>query len=63
MQDCLQLDLPPHPDPYSQPRPVSIYPSMPLSPPGQTVNHRLLFHLKSNMSLTSSCMSDVLLCV
>ncbi|XP_036930429.1 mothers against decapentaplegic homolog 4-like isoform X3 [Acanthopagrus latus] len=36
MQDCLQLDLPPHPDPYSQPRPVSIYPSMPLSPPGSS---------------------------
>ncbi|XP_037832050.1 mothers against decapentaplegic homolog 4 isoform X2 [Kryptolebias marmoratus] len=34
MQDCLQLDLPPHPDLYSQPRPASMYPSMPLSPPG-----------------------------
>ncbi|KAF6731917.1 Mothers against decapentaplegic-like protein 4 [Oryzias melastigma] len=29
MQDCLQLDLPPHPDPYG------MYPSMPLSPPGR----------------------------
>lgn len=29
MQDCLQLDLPPHPDPYG------MYPSMPLSPPGE----------------------------
>lgn len=38
MQDCLQIDLPPHTDPYSQPCPVSMYPSMPLSPPGQTVN-------------------------
>lgn len=37
MQDCLQIDLPPHTDPYSQPRPVSVYPSMPLSPPGETV--------------------------
>lgn len=37
MQDCLQIDLPPHTDPYSQPRPVSVYPSMPLSPPGGTV--------------------------
>ncbi|KAM4735859.1 mothers against decapentaplegic homolog 4-like [Anableps anableps] len=36
MQDCLQLDLPPHADPYGQPRPVSMYPSMPLSPPGRT---------------------------
>lgn len=36
MQDCLQIDLPPHTDPYSQPRPVSVYPSMPLSPPGET---------------------------
>uniref|UniRef100_A0A3B4YYX7 Mothers against decapentaplegic homolog n=1 Tax=Stegastes partitus TaxID=144197 RepID=A0A3B4YYX7_9TELE len=35
MQDCLQIDLPPHTDPYSQPRPGSMYPSMPLSPPGQ----------------------------
>ncbi|XP_061573777.1 mothers against decapentaplegic homolog 4-like [Cololabis saira] len=34
MQDCLQLDLPPHADPY-QPRPV-LYPSMPLSPPGRS---------------------------
>ncbi|XP_071324805.1 mothers against decapentaplegic homolog 4 isoform X2 [Trachinotus anak] len=34
IQDCLQIDLPPHPDPYNQPHPVSIYPSMPLSPPG-----------------------------
>ncbi|KAK9516004.1 hypothetical protein VZT92_025321 [Zoarces viviparus] len=30
MQDCLQVDLPPHSDPYS------MYPSMPLSPPGST---------------------------
>lgn len=37
MQDCLQIDLPPHADPYNQPRPVSVYPSMPLSPPGQTI--------------------------
>uniref|UniRef100_A0A8C4EE11 Mothers against decapentaplegic homolog n=1 Tax=Dicentrarchus labrax TaxID=13489 RepID=A0A8C4EE11_DICLA len=36
MQDCLQIDLPPHSDPYSQPRPVSMYPSMPLSPPGSS---------------------------
>ncbi|XP_074539289.1 mothers against decapentaplegic homolog 4-like [Halichoeres trimaculatus] len=36
MQDCLQLDLPPHTDPYNQPRPVSMYPSMPLSPPGSS---------------------------
>uniref|UniRef100_A0A3P8T2H2 Mothers against decapentaplegic homolog n=1 Tax=Amphiprion percula TaxID=161767 RepID=A0A3P8T2H2_AMPPE len=35
MQDCLQIDLPPHADPYSQPHPGSMYPSMPLSPPGQ----------------------------
>lgn len=35
MQDCLQLDLPPHPDPYGPPRPVTMYPSMPLSPPGE----------------------------
>ncbi|TMS01253.1 Mothers against decapentaplegic-like protein 4, partial [Larimichthys crocea] len=36
MQDCLQIDLPPHADPYSQPRPVSMYPSMPLSPLGSS---------------------------
>ncbi|XP_068612742.1 mothers against decapentaplegic homolog 4-like [Brachionichthys hirsutus] len=36
MQDCLQIDLPPHNDPYSQPRPLSMYPSMPLSPPALT---------------------------
>ncbi|XP_054478182.1 mothers against decapentaplegic homolog 4-like [Anoplopoma fimbria] len=36
MQDCLQVDLPPHSDPYSQPRPLSMYPSMPLSPPGSS---------------------------
>ncbi|XP_039973017.1 mothers against decapentaplegic homolog 4-like isoform X2 [Xiphias gladius] len=36
IQDCLQIDLPPHPDPYNQPRPVSMYPSMPLSPPGSS---------------------------
>ncbi|XP_021168321.2 mothers against decapentaplegic homolog 4 [Fundulus heteroclitus] len=36
MQDCLQLDLPPHTDLYGdQPRPVAMYPSMPLSPPGR----------------------------
>ncbi|XP_051813146.1 mothers against decapentaplegic homolog 4 [Acanthochromis polyacanthus] len=34
MQDCLQIDLPPHADPYSQPHAGSMYPSMPLSPPG-----------------------------
>ncbi|XP_062278028.1 mothers against decapentaplegic homolog 4-like [Scomber scombrus] len=32
MQDCLQIDLPPHSDPYTHP----IYPSMPLSPPGSS---------------------------
>lgn len=42
IQDCLQIDLPPHPDPYAQARPVSMYPSMPLSPPGQTHTQ---FHL------------------
>ncbi|XP_038137131.1 mothers against decapentaplegic homolog 4-like isoform X2 [Cyprinodon tularosa] len=35
MQDCLQLDLPPHADLYGQSHPVSMYPSMPLSPPGR----------------------------
>ncbi|KAM9737199.1 mothers against decapentaplegic homolog 4-like [Menidia menidia] len=35
MQDCLQLDLPPHTDPYGQPPPI-MYPSMPLSPPGES---------------------------
>lgn len=35
MQECLQIDLPPHADPYGHPRPVGMYPSMPLSPPGQ----------------------------
>ncbi|XP_013888463.1 mothers against decapentaplegic homolog 4 [Austrofundulus limnaeus] len=34
MQECLQLDLPPHPDLYSQPCPPSMYPSIPLSPLG-----------------------------
>ncbi|XP_029359590.1 mothers against decapentaplegic homolog 4-like isoform X1 [Echeneis naucrates] len=34
IQDCLQIDLPPHHDPYVQPRAVSVYPSMPLSPQG-----------------------------
>ncbi|XP_034466630.1 mothers against decapentaplegic homolog 4-like isoform X1 [Hippoglossus hippoglossus] len=34
IQDCVKIDLPPHPDPYDQPRPVNVYPSMPLSPPG-----------------------------
>lgn len=41
IQDCLQIDLPPHPDPYTRARPVSMYPSMPLSPPGQT---QIWFH-------------------
>uniref|UniRef100_A0A3Q3ADG2 Mothers against decapentaplegic homolog n=1 Tax=Kryptolebias marmoratus TaxID=37003 RepID=A0A3Q3ADG2_KRYMA len=41
MQDCLQLDLPPHPDLYSQPRPASMYPSMPLSPPGECLQSDL----------------------
>ncbi|KAM9353595.1 mothers against decapentaplegic homolog 4-like [Symphorus nematophorus] len=36
MQDCLQIDLPPHTVPYTQPRPLSMYPSMPLSPPGSS---------------------------
>ncbi|XP_075996202.1 mothers against decapentaplegic homolog 4-like isoform X2 [Genypterus blacodes] len=36
MQDCLQMDLPPLSDPYSQPRPASMYPRMPLSPPGSS---------------------------
>ncbi|XP_027868152.1 mothers against decapentaplegic homolog 4-like isoform X1 [Xiphophorus couchianus] len=36
LQDCLQLDLPPPSDPYAQPRPLTMYPSMPLSPPGRT---------------------------
>ncbi|XP_059195000.1 mothers against decapentaplegic homolog 4-like [Centropristis striata] len=35
IQDCLQIDLPPHSDPYSQPR-AAMYPSMPLSPPGSS---------------------------
>ncbi|MEQ2173202.1 hypothetical protein GOODEAATRI_029536, partial [Goodea atripinnis] len=35
MQDCLQLDLTPHTDLYGQHRPVSMYPSMSLSPPGR----------------------------
>ncbi|XP_041799384.1 mothers against decapentaplegic homolog 4-like [Chelmon rostratus] len=35
-QDCLQIDLPPRTDPYNQPHPVSMYPSMPLSPPGSS---------------------------
>ncbi|XP_041649342.1 mothers against decapentaplegic homolog 4 isoform X2 [Cheilinus undulatus] len=34
MQDCLQIDLPPHTDPYNPPCPVGMFPSMPLSPPG-----------------------------
>ncbi|XP_068179381.1 mothers against decapentaplegic homolog 4-like isoform X2 [Antennarius striatus] len=36
LQDCLQIDLPPHNDPDGQPRPVSMYPSMPQSPPALT---------------------------
>nr|XP_020474367.1 mothers against decapentaplegic homolog 4-like [Monopterus albus] len=36
IQDCLQIDLPSRPDTYSQPRPVGMYPSMPLSPPGNS---------------------------
>ncbi|XP_025766932.1 mothers against decapentaplegic homolog 4 [Oreochromis niloticus] len=36
MQECLQIDLPPHADPYGHPRPVGMYPSMPLSPPGSS---------------------------
>ncbi|XP_040900921.1 mothers against decapentaplegic homolog 4-like [Toxotes jaculatrix] len=36
VQDCLQIDLPPHPDPYNQPRPVDMYPSMPLSSSGSS---------------------------
>ncbi|XP_053744130.1 mothers against decapentaplegic homolog 4 [Synchiropus splendidus] len=35
MQDCLQVDLSPLPDHYSQH--VSMYPSMPLSPPGSSM--------------------------
>uniref|UniRef100_A0A3P9I2C4 Mothers against decapentaplegic homolog n=1 Tax=Oryzias latipes TaxID=8090 RepID=A0A3P9I2C4_ORYLA len=35
MQDCLQLDLPPHPDPYGPSASLGMYPSMPLSPPGR----------------------------
>ncbi|XP_060937642.1 mothers against decapentaplegic homolog 4-like [Limanda limanda] len=34
IQECLKIDLPPHPDPYSRPRPVNVFPSMHLSPPG-----------------------------
>ncbi|XP_034021224.1 mothers against decapentaplegic homolog 4-like [Thalassophryne amazonica] len=34
MQECLQIDLTPHPNPYNQPRPIGVYPSMPLSPAG-----------------------------
>ncbi|KAM9852024.1 LOW QUALITY PROTEIN: mothers against decapentaplegic homolog 4 [Aulostomus maculatus] len=33
IQDCPQIELPAHPEPYSQPRPLSMYPIMPLSPP------------------------------
>ncbi|XP_056141556.1 mothers against decapentaplegic homolog 4 [Lampris incognitus] len=43
VQDCLQVDLPPHPEHYSQPLPpepahvppppITLYPSIPLSPP------------------------------
>nr|XP_019963809.1 PREDICTED: mothers against decapentaplegic homolog 4-like isoform X3 [Paralichthys olivaceus] len=36
IQDCLKIELPPHSDPYNQPRPVNMYPSMPLSPPGSS---------------------------
>ncbi|XP_053287669.1 mothers against decapentaplegic homolog 4 [Pleuronectes platessa] len=36
IQECVKIDLPPHPDPYNQPRPVNVYPSMPLSPPGRS---------------------------
>ncbi|XP_068425382.1 mothers against decapentaplegic homolog 4-like isoform X2 [Clinocottus analis] len=36
VQDGLQVDPPPHPDPFGQPRPPSMYPSMPLSPPGSS---------------------------
>ncbi|KAM3873558.1 mothers against decapentaplegic homolog 4-like [Diretmus argenteus] len=32
IQDCLQVELPPHPEHYTQPPPVNLYPSMPLSP-------------------------------
>lgn len=39
LQDCLQLDLPPPSDPYAQPRPLTMYPSMPLSPPGERRHH------------------------
>ncbi|XP_055359380.1 mothers against decapentaplegic homolog 4-like isoform X2 [Betta splendens] len=34
IQDCLQEDPPPLPNPYTQPQPAATYPSMPLSPPG-----------------------------
>uniref|UniRef100_A0A1A8PG44 Mothers against decapentaplegic homolog n=1 Tax=Nothobranchius rachovii TaxID=451742 RepID=A0A1A8PG44_9TELE len=34
MQDCLQMDLPPHSDLYTQHHPMNMYPSMPLCPPG-----------------------------
>lgn len=37
IQDCLQIELTPPPDPYIQPRTVSMYPSMHLSPAGRTV--------------------------
>ncbi|XP_067367547.1 mothers against decapentaplegic homolog 4-like isoform X1 [Channa argus] len=36
IQDCLQISLPSHPDPYTQPQPVSIFSNMALSPPGNS---------------------------
>lgn len=36
-EDCLQINLPTHMDSCTRPRPVHLYPSMPLSPPGQTI--------------------------
>lgn len=53
MQDCLQIDLPPHTDPYNQPRPVSVYPSMPLSPPGQTVHQLVVVQVLMERCVTS----------
>ncbi len=57
MQDCLHIDLPPHTDPYHPSRPVGMYPSMPLSPPGQTVA-AFCFMCKSNVVAF-----DALLCL
>ncbi|XP_041843671.1 mothers against decapentaplegic homolog 4-like isoform X2 [Melanotaenia boesemani] len=47
MQDCLQVDLHPHSDPYSQPHHV-LYPSMRLSPPGRS----------TMASLTTRCVGE-----